>query len=423
VSVADRGLAALALVALLLCRLAAPAGGASSVTPRPLLTVAPLPLPSFVRQGVLSRGETVAELAAKLGLPPSEMPEWLAAVQGQIDPRTLPVGLVAEAVFDSWGEVKALRLTPDWRTTVIVERGADGLHARREARPVERRLVVVEGTVHSSLFDAMGATGESENLAMDLADLFQWDIDFHREVREGDTFAFLVERVSAEGTTVAYGPVLAASYTNRGRRYTAVRYAFGGGKESYYDEHGSPLRKQFLRAPLRFSRLTSRFSLSRMHPILGQRLPHWGVDYGAPVGTPVMATAEGVVRFVGSRGGAGNEVEISHAGGFITAYLHLSRYASGIRPGVRVGQGQVIGFVGNSGMSTGPHLDYRITQNGHHINPLTVGKEPAPPLPKGELPRFARWAGEVLGLLAVPGPVAAQRVGDLQAGAPVPFHG
>jgi murein DD-endopeptidase MepM/ murein hydrolase activator NlpD len=423
VSVADRGLAALALAALLLCRLAAPAAGWPSPPPRPLLKVAPLPLPSFVREGVLSRGETVAQLAARLGLPASEMPQWLAAVQAQIDPRALPVGLVAEAVVDSWGGVKALRLTPDWRSTVIVERGLDGLRARREARFVERRLVVVEGTVHSSLFDAMGATGESENLAMELADLFQWDIDFHREVREGDTFALLVERVTAEGATVAYGPVLAASYTNRGSRYTAVRYAFGGGKESYYDEHGSPLRKQFLRAPLRFSRLTSRFSLSRMHPILGQRLPHWGVDYGAPVGTPVMTTAEGVVTFTGSRAGAGNEVEISHAGGFVTAYLHLSRFASGVRPGVRVGQGQVIGFVGNTGMSTGPHLDYRITKNGHHINPLTVGKTPAPPLPKGELPRFVRWAGDVLPLLAAPGPVPAQQVGDLQADAPVPLHG
>jgi murein DD-endopeptidase MepM/ murein hydrolase activator NlpD len=423
VSLADRGLAALALAVLLLSGLAAQGGGVPSLPPRPLLKVAPLPLPNFVRQGVLTSGETVAHLGARLGLPVAEMPQWLAAVQRQIDPRALPVGLVAEAVFDSQGTVKALRLTPDWRSTVIVERGADGLRARREARPVERRLVVVSGTVHSSLFDAMGSTGESDNLAMELADLFQWDIDFHREVREGDTFALLVERVTAGGATVAYGPVLAAAYNNRGRRYTAVRYAFGGGKESYYDEHGSPLRKQFLRAPLRFSRLTSRFSLFRMHPILGERLPHWGVDYGAPVGTPVMATAEGMVAFTGSRGGAGNEVEIRHAGGFVTAYLHLSRFASGIRPGVRVAQGQVIGFVGNTGMSTGPHLDYRITQNGHHINPLTVGKEPAPPLPKDELPRFARWAGEVLPLLAAPGPLPAKRLGVLQAGAPDLLHG
>jgi murein DD-endopeptidase MepM/ murein hydrolase activator NlpD len=319
--------------------------------------------------------------------------------------------------------VVALRLTPDWRASVVVERDGSLIRARREMRPVERDLVVVDGTVRSSLFDAMSATGESETLALELADLFQWDIDFHREVREGDTFALLVERVRSEGATVAYGPVVAATYTNRGKRYTAVRYAFAGAKDSYYDEHGSPLRKQFLRAPLRFSRLTSRFSLSRMHPILGQRLPHWGVDYAAPVGTPVMATADGVVTFTGWRGGGGNAVEIRHAGGFVTAYLHLSRFAAGIRPGVRVAQGQVVGFVGTTGMSTGPHLDYRITQNGSHLNPLRIGKEPAPPLPKNELPRFAGWAGQVLPLLGSAGPLPAERAATLQAAAPVPLHG
>jgi murein DD-endopeptidase MepM/ murein hydrolase activator NlpD len=383
----------------------------------------PLSLPTFVRQSALASGETLGDLLGRVGLPAPEIPAWLSAAQQVLDPRSLPVGLVAESVSNVHGSVVSLRLTPDWRASVVVERDGDSIRARREMRPVERDLLVVDGTVRSSLFDAMSATGESETLALELADLFQWDIDFHREVREGDTFALLVERVRSEGTTVAYGPVVAATYTNRGKRYTAVRYAFAGSKDSYYDEHGSPLRKQFLRAPLRFSRLTSRFSLSRMHPILGQRMPHWGVDYAAPVGTPVMATADGVVTFTGWRGGGGNAVEIRHAGGFVTAYLHLSRFATGIHPGVRVAQGQVIGFVGTTGMSTGPHLDYRITQNGSHLNPLRVGKEPAPPLPKNELPRFAGWAGQVLPLLGSAGPLSAERAETLQAAAPIPLHG
>ena len=385
--------------------------------------MAPLSLPTFVRQSALASGETLGDLLGRVGLPAPEIPAWLSAAQQVLDPRSLPVGLVAESVSNVHGSVVSLRLTPDWRASVVVERDGDSIRARREMRPVERDLLVVDGTVRSSLFDAMSATGESETLALELADLFQWDIDFHREVREGDTFALLVERVRSEGTTVAYGPVIAATYTNRGKRYTAVRYAFAGSKDSYYDEHGSPVRKQFLRAPLRFSRLTSRFSLSRMHPILGQRMPHWGVDYAAPVGTPVMATADGVVTFTGWRGGGGNAVEIRHAGGFVTAYLHLSRFATGIHPGARVAQGQVIGFVGTTGMSTGPHLDYRITQNGSHLNPLRVGKEPAPPLPKNELPRFAGWAGQVLPLLGSAGPLSAERAETLQAAAPIPLHG
>jgi murein DD-endopeptidase MepM/ murein hydrolase activator NlpD len=423
VRAADRCLAALAVGFVLLARWTVSAGAPSNPPVRPLLKVTPLPAPVFERREALGRGETLGGLALRLGVPAAEVGGWISATRGMLDPRALPVGLVGEAVADVHGSVKLLRLTPDWRASVVVKRGERGLVASREARPVDRELLVVEGTVRSSLFDAMALTGEGDTLALELADLFQWDIDFHREVRRGDSFALLVERVRSGGTTVAYGPVLAASYTNRGRTYTAVRYAFGGHGESYYDERGHPLRKQFLRAPLRFTRLTSRFSLSRMHPILGRRMPHWGVDYGAPVGTPVMATADGVVTFTGWRGGAGKAVEIRHAGGFVTAYLHLSRFAAGVRPGVRVSQGQVIGFVGSTGMSTGPHLDYRITQNGQHLNPLTIGKEPAPPLPKAELPRFAAWAQRVLPLLSRAGAIPPASVAALQAVAPVGLHG
>jgi murein DD-endopeptidase MepM/ murein hydrolase activator NlpD len=420
---ADSCLTALALSVLLLTQWSVSAAVSTRSVMRPVVKVEPLALPTFVHRGVLSRGETLGQLAAKLGVPPAELPAWLSAVRRVLDTRSLPVGLVAEAVIDVHGSVTVLRVTPDWRATVVAKREDDGIRALRQARPVEREFIVVEGTVQSSLFDAFSTTGESESLALELADLFQWDIDFHREVREGDQFALLVERVRAAGQTVAYGPVLAASYTNRGSRYTAVRYAFGGHHENYYDERGRPLRKQFLRAPLRFTRVTSRFSRSRMHPILGRRLPHWGVDYGAPVGTPVMATADGVVTFTGWHDGGGRMVQIRHAGGFVTAYLHLSRFAAGIRRGVRVSQGQVIGFVGSSGLSTGPHLDYRVTQNGRHLNPLTVGKEPAPPLPKDQLPGFLAWASRVLPLLERPGTLPRASVATLQAGAPIPLHG
>ena len=184
----DRCLAALALGVLLLCRWCAPADETRLSAARPVLKVAPLQLPTFVRQDVLRSGETLGELAVQVGLPAGEATEWLSEAQRVLDLHSLPVGLVAETVTDVHGSVEALRLTPDWRTTVVVERRGGTILARREARPVERDLVVVDGTVQSNLFDAMGATGESENLALELADLFQWDIDFHREVRERGHF-------------------------------------------------------------------------------------------------------------------------------------------------------------------------------------------------------------------------------------------
>jgi len=422
VSVAERCLAALAFLVLLLARVAAPTEEGSA-RPRPLLTVAPLASPTIVRQDVLGGGETLGQLMERLGIGGSEVQAWLAAVRSHVDPRALPTGLLAQADVDVHGAVRVLRLTPDWRATIVAERTGDSITARREERAVERELVVVAGTVQSSLFDAVTAAGESETLALDLADLFQWDIDFHREVRSGDAFALLVERVRSGGRVVTYGPVVAASYTNRGKRFTAVRYAFAGGKPSWYDERGNPLRKQFLRAPLKFSRVTSRYSVSRLHPVLGVRLPHWGVDYGAPVGTPVMVTADGVVSFRGWHGGGGNAVEVRHAGGYVTTYMHLSRFAAGIREGARVEQGQVIGYVGATGLATGPHLDYRVTQNGRHMNPAGIGRDPAPPLPKGEQPAFVRWAGAVLPLLERPGPLPEGRVAALQASAPAPIHG
>ncbi len=421
-TLAERVLAALAALLLVLARWSMP-DGRSLASPLPLLTVAPLTQPVVVRQDVLGSGETLGQLFTRLGVGAPDVPAWLAAVQKQLDPHNVPAGLAGESEIDVHGAVRTLRLKPNWRVTVVADRSGDAVTARTEPQRVEREMIVVRGTVRSSLFDAVAASGENETLALELADLFQWDVDFQREVRVGDTFAMLIERIKAGGRTVDYGPILAASYTNRGKTFDAVRYAAVGGRPSFYDGHGSPLRKQFLRAPLKFSRITSRYSMARLHPILGVRIPHWGIDYGAPVGTPVMATADGVVASAGRNGGAGNAVEIRHAGGFATTYMHLSRFAAGVRPGARVEQGQVIGYVGSTGLSTGPHLDYRVTQNGRHLNPLGVGRDPAPPLPREELPSFAAWAGRVLPLLATPGPLAPEGIATLASVAPVPLHG
>ena len=387
--------------------------------PRARVVVRPLELPGSLRRAVLGRGDTLGDTLDRLGVPSDQIPAWAAATQRLLDVRSLPVGLVAEAVLDYHGTLTSVRLTPDWRATIVLEPGDAGVQARREARPVEREMAVVRGSVTSSLFGAVDAAGEDEALAIQLAELFQWDIDFHREVQPGDTFALLVERVRSEGRIVAYGPIVGAEYINSGKRFVSVRYATAEGRPGYYDLKGRPLKKAFLRSPLRFSRVTSRFSMNRMHPVLGRRLPHYGVDYGAPAGTPVMATADGTVSFTGRKGGGGNTVEIRHAGGYVTAYLHLSRFA--VRPGTRVEQGQVIGYVGSTGLSTGPHLDYRVTLGGRYVNPLMVGKEPSPPLPPTALPAFTRWAERVLPMLLTPGRPSAEAEASLRAGSPVRF--
>ncbi len=363
----------------------------------------------MVRQAALGRGETLIRLLDRLGLGSQEAHEWTEEARRLLDLRALPVGLAAEARWDLHGVLRSLRLAPDWSSEVVLERTERGVSGRREARPVEREPVVVAGEVRSSLFEAVLSAGETDGLALALADVFQWDIDFHREVQRGDAFAVLVERLRAGGRTVSYGPVLAASYRTGGRRHTAVRFAAGGGI-GYYDEHGRPLKKQFLRAPLKLSLVTSRFSTSRLHPVLGRRMPHWGVDYAAPEGTPVMVTADGTVTFRGWKGGGGNTVEVRHAGGYTTGYLHLSRFARGISAGQRVSQGDVIGYVGSTGLSTGPHVDYRVMRHGSYLNPMRLGQDPAPPLAERDRPAFAARAGALLVLLEVPGEVEPSRL-------------
>lgn len=395
----------------------------SQIDPEPLVCAAPEPAEPVrvTQQTTLASGETLSAVVARLGMGAREATEWFAQAGRHLDLRALPVGLQAEAVLDEEGSVLQLRLTPDWRADVILERQGTAIVGRREPRPVERELRVVRGTIASSLFEAVSAAGETDDLALALADLFQWDLDFHREVQPGDTFSVLCERLQADGRTVGYSPIVAASYTGSGRTFTAFRFAPDGAPPGYYDAQGRALRKLFLRAPLKLSRITSRFSKSRMHPVLGKRLPHWGVDYGAPVGTPVMVTAGGSVSFAGVRGGGGKTVEVRHAGGYVTAYLHLSRYAAGIRPGARVEQGQIIGYVGSTGLSTGPHLDYRVTQGGRYINPLTLGRDPSPPLPEAELPRFEAWVERVRPLLDAHEPAASELLAAVANAAAEPF--
>jgi murein DD-endopeptidase MepM/ murein hydrolase activator NlpD len=250
--------------------------------------------------------------------------------------------------------------------------------------PRELEIAAVEATINAdsnSLVGAFDAVGENIQLALGLAEIFGGEVDFNSDLQNGDRVQVLFERAMRHGEFVGYGDIRAAVLETDGRRITAVRFQGADGQAGYYDEQGRSLKRQFLKSPLPFTpRITSRFSYRRRNPVHGAIRPHLGVDYAAPVGTPVRAVANGVVEFAGFSGEAGRMVRLRHTGGYETSYLHLSALGPGIRPGVRVEQGDTIGRVGQTGTATGPHLDYRISRNGTFVNPLAELQR----MPKGD---------------------------------------
>jgi murein DD-endopeptidase MepM/ murein hydrolase activator NlpD len=254
------------------------------------------------------------------------------------------------------------------------------------------RVEAVYGEVERSLFEAVEALGESPQLVVELVEIFSSDFDFTADTRSGDRFRLLVEKRYAGDQFVDYGQILVAQYLSDGRVLTGVAYERAGGRVAYYDPDGRSLKKSFLKSPLEFTRITSGFTWARPHPILGGVRPHLAVDYAAPIGTPVRAVADAIVVAAGWNGGNGIQVHLRHRSGYETQYNHLARLAPGVRPGARVSQRQVIGYVGSTGLSTGPHLDYRVAKNGTFVNPLGERFIPGEPLSGAERGHFVREA-------------------------------
>lgn len=252
--------------------------------------------------------------------------------------------------------------------------------------PVNTVTAVVEGYITSSLIQAVEQQGESAELAFMLASIYEWEIDFFHALRKGDHFRVLVEKQFARDKFIGYGQILAADFVNQGRFIRALWYE-GEKTKGYFKPDGTSMRKGFLKAPLRYSRISSGYTSSRLHPVTHKRQPHYGVDYAAPTGTPVYATADGRVTARGYKGYNGNYIKIKHMNGYETMYLHLSRFNKNSKSGSYVRQGDLIGYVGSTGRSTGPHLDYRIKKNGSYLNPLRF-KAPDKKLPAGEFEAF-----------------------------------
>jgi murein DD-endopeptidase MepM/ murein hydrolase activator NlpD len=277
--------------------------------------------------------------------------------------------------------------------TLQAVRAPDGsLRSEIRIDPLERGLRTTGAAIEGSLFRSADLAGISDATAFKIAEIFRWDIDFVRDIRPGDRFDLTYETLSQDGVPVGDGELLAVQFINQGQTYRAVRWTPPGGTPDYFTPDGRSLRKAFLRAPLEFSRVSSRFNLYRRHPILNRMRAHRGVDYAAPIGTPVRAAGGGRVAFVGVKGGYGNVIEIIHPGGVRTVYGHLSRFSRGLRAGTVVEQGRVIGHVGMTGLATGPHLHYEYLQNGVHKDPQKVPLPKAEPIPAQHMAAFRAYA-------------------------------
>lgn len=279
-------------------------------------------------------------------------------------------------------------------------RWEDGAFVVREVQPhLDGVVTGLKGEITSSLWEAMIDHCRNPELILKFSDIFAWEIDFLTEPRRGDRFRMIFEERSREGKFVAYGDIIAADYRTKDTVYTAILYQDPSGRRDYYNLKGGSLRKLFLRSPLNFRRISSGFSHSRFHPILRIYRPHLGIDYAAPIGTKVVTTGDGTVAFAGWKGGFGKYIEVRHSGGFVTSYGHLSRFARGIKRGVKVALGQVIGYVGNTGLSTGPHLDYRLKMGGRFVNPLKVVLPAADPVKREYRGKFAEHRDALLAAL------------------------
>jgi murein DD-endopeptidase MepM/ murein hydrolase activator NlpD len=305
-----------------------------------------------------------------------------------VDLRRLRPGNLLRFHYDAAGKVDTVEMKLNGWGELDAVRGDNGTFAVTSQQAQLRELnTTIAARIDSSLYEALRAAGEGPQLVQQLVDVFQWDIDFFA-LRKGDAFSVVVRKKYAGSDVVGYGPILAARFTHNGQTYEAFRHEGSDGHAGFYTASGTPLRKQFLRAPLAFTRITSTFSNHRFHPILHYFRPHHGVDYGAPVGTPVMTTADGVVVEAGYKGGEGNYIRIRHSSRIDTCYLHLSRFAKGLKRGTKVTQGDVIGYVGATGLATAPHLDYRVCDGGTWLDPLKLKSITPDPLRAGVLAEF-----------------------------------
>lgn len=314
--------------------------------------------------------------------------------------RYIQPGQKIHLLSDDEGRLRKMKYESDITRTLLIQRTEDQsfssqiINSQLDAYPVYR-----EGIIESSLFEAAAKSNIPESVIMDLAGIFGWDIDFSLDIRQGDRFGIVYNELYKDDVKIRNGRILAAEFVNNGKTYRAVYYTDPKGDGDYFDESGKSMRKAFLRSPVKFARVSSRFSNKRWHPVLSKWRSHKGVDYAAKRGTPIRASGDGKVIFVGTKGGYGRTIFIRHGGRYTTVYGHMNGFARGIRTGTKVKQEQIIGYVGSSGLATGPHLHYEFRVNGSHRNPLTVKLPEAKPVHPSYLAHFKEKTSVYLSML------------------------
>ena len=358
---------------------------------------------SFLREERIRPSDTIGAILDRLGIDDAPALGYLrTAPEMREVARQLRPGQAISAYTTLEGRLVRAEFplaTPGER--LVVEQQNGRFTSRSELLPSTVTTAYRSGEIQTSLFAATDAADIPDAVAVQLAEIFSGEIDFHRDLRRGDRFHVSYETMMANGRPVKSGRILAAEFVHDGRVLRAVYFDDGSGSGTYYDAEGKSLRKAFLRSPLEFSRVTSGFTNARFHPVLKRWRAHQGVDYGAPTGTRVRATSDGVVDFVGKQGGYGNLVILRHHGNHSTAYGHLSRFAAGLRKGARVSQGDIIGFVGATGLASGPHLHYEFRVGGKPVNPLRIALPDAKPLDRQALASFRPQAEAALASLAL----------------------
>ena len=339
--------------------------------------------------GHIPRGSTLADALGGQGVAVQTVDRISRTLRPLFDFRRAQPGDFYALIQDESGEILSFEYQRGRRIVYRLERDEQGLRGVRSELPLERRVVRLAGVIERSLFETVHELGEGAGVTEKFADVFIWDIDFSSQTRPGDEFRMVFEKFYDREGFVRYGNILAAQYRSGSRQFTALYFEDKDGYADYYTPDGNSVRRTFLRAPVNYTRISSRYSKSRLHPILKVRRPQEGIDYAAPTGTPVWAVADGEVVFKGWEGGFGRLLKVRHNNGYISYYGHLSAYAEGLTVGSRVQQKQVIGRVGRTGLATGPHLDYRLKLGGRFVDPLKVKFPAGRPVTVIAQPRFA----------------------------------
>ena len=335
----------------------------------------------YWREERIARGDTIGSVLARLSVADPAAQEFLRTNAAARAVYQLKPGKSLRVQTDDSGRLLALSYLTQSGDVLAVRRAAAGFVAQSALPQATVRLELRAGEIRSSLFAAADAVGLPDAVTGQIADVFSGDVDFHHDLRRGDRFSVVYEMRDVDGHPTGTGKVLAVEFVNKGRAMRAFLWRGADGSEGYYAEDGKSLRKAFLRSPLEFTRVTSGFSQARMHPFMQIWRAHKGVDFAAPSGTPVRAAGDGKVSVAGRQGGYGNVVMLQHAGAYSTVYAHLSRFASGIKPGAQVAQGELIGYVGQTGWATGPHLHYEFRVSNDQRDPLTIALPNAQPIP------------------------------------------